>query len=165
MDSYKHFGMGKATERESISFERIGTNYKLSNVLAAIGVVQMRHVVSLLERRRELASRYQSLLAGVNGVRFPEVTPGGRHSFQSFCIFVENRNHILTTLRAGGIEVQIGTYSLHMHKAFASNSGVHLSGDMKGSRYAFDHCLTLPLYHDMKPGEQDRVVSELIKLL
>lgn len=165
MDSYKHFGMGKSVERVSVSFERIGTNYKLSNILAAVGVVQMRHVETLLARRRELAANYASMLEKMPGVKMPSVVANGKHSHQSFCLFIENRNEVMAKMREKGIEVQIGTYSLHMHKAFAEHPDVVIAGEMSGSKYAFEHCLALPLYHELTVTDQARVVEELGKLL
>jgi dTDP-4-amino-4,6-dideoxygalactose transaminase len=163
LDSYKHFGMNSSGSRLDTHFERIGTNYKLSNVQAAIGLVQMRHIASLLERRAQLANRYHELLAGFPGISFPKVTPKGIHSWQSYCIFTPNRDQTIEKLRGENIETQIGTYALHMHKAFNENSNCRIMGDMSSSRYAFDHCLTLPLYNDMTNEEQRFVVSELLK--
>jgi len=165
MNSYKHFGIGASDSREGASFERIGSNYKLSNVLAAIGLVQMEHIDELLEKRLELSRRYEELLSDCNGVKFPEKTPGGRHSCQSFCIFIENRNQVIKSMRPRGIEVQIGTYSLHMHPAFASRPYCQIRGNMPGSKYAFEHCLTLPLYHEMTESEQEDVVQQLLESL
>ena len=62
-------------------------------------------------------------------------------------------------------KVQIGTYALHMHKAYNQSPNCRFVGDMTSSRYAFDHCLTLPLYHDMTLQDQDYVVSQLLALL
>jgi len=56
-----------------------------------------------------------------------------------------------------GIASQIGTYSLHMHKAFNQNKNCDIKGTMPGSKYAFDHCLTLQ--------EQDFVVGELVRIV
>jgi dTDP-4-amino-4,6-dideoxygalactose transaminase len=118
MESYKHFGMGAADSREGTVFARIGTNYKLSNILAAVGLGQMEKIDELLARRRSLANTYIELLKDCKQVTIPAVTPGGVHSFQSFCIFVDNRDKILQQMRSAGVEVQIGTYALHMHPAF-----------------------------------------------
>jgi dTDP-4-amino-4,6-dideoxygalactose transaminase len=161
MESYKHFGMGKATERESIVFERIGTNYKLSNLQAAVGVVQMHSAEALLARRRELAGRYIARLSGIPGVSVPVTTPHGQHSYQSFCIFVPQRDRLLSRLRADGIEAQIGSYALHRHPAFAPGPHVAINGTLEGSSYAYDHCLALPLFHDMTEAQQDEVVGAL----
>jgi dTDP-4-amino-4,6-dideoxygalactose transaminase len=149
MGSYKHFGMASSDSRPDTQFEIVGTNYKLSNIQAAI----------------LLANQYRELLAGVPGISFPKVTPGGIHSWQSFCIFVPNRNEIIRKLKEKNIETQIGTYALHLHRAFNKNPNCRIVGDMSGSRYAFDHCLTLPLYHDMTGEDQEYVVSELLEAL
>jgi len=165
MSSYKHFGMGAHASRKGTRFVRIGGNYKLSNVLAAIGTVQMAHIDFLLSAREKRVRRYQQGLEGVSGVRIPETTPKGAHSWQSFCIFVKNRDEIIEKLREKGIETQIGTYALHLHEAFRDNAACRIMGDMAGSLYAFDHCLTLPLYHDMTAPDQAYVVEELARIV
>ena len=68
-------------------------------------------------------------------------------------------------LRKKGIEVQIGTYSLHMQKAFANGHHCRFHGNMKGSTYAFDHTLALPLYHELSEEDQEYVVRNLIDVL
>jgi dTDP-4-amino-4,6-dideoxygalactose transaminase len=161
MESYKHFGMGKATDREGIVFERIGTNLKLSNLQAAVGVVQMRHVEELLTRRRSLAAQYTERLARLQGVTLPVTTERGVHSYQSFCVFVPERDRLLSNLRRDGIEVQIGTYALHRHPAYQQGAQIDVRGPMSGSSAAFETCLALPLFHDMTNQEQDQVVGAL----
>ena len=161
MESYKHFGMGSSPTREGTSFLRVGTNYKLSNVLAAIGLAQMDMVDELLAERRALAARYDELLAAAPGVVLPPTTPGGRHSYQSYIVFVPERDRFLTSIRAKGVEVQIGTYSLHMHEAFQNGPLCRLEGKMQDSRFAYDHALALPLFHGMTAEEQGYVVEML----
>ena len=166
MSSYKHFGMDMANvSREGVKFRMAGTNFKLTNIQAAIGLGQMSVIDTLLERRRLLAGHYNDLLSWVKGVTVPAVTPGGRHSYQSYCVFVESRDQIMKTMREEGIEVQIGTYALHMHEAFRDTGRFTVHGEMAGSRYAFGHCLTLPLYHDLKTEEQELIVSRLKELI
>lgn len=163
MESYKHFGMGTATERESVVFERVGTNYKLSNVQAAIGVVQMRYVHELLEKRRRLAARYREQFAGRRGVVLPVTTPKGVHSYQSFCILVNDRDGLLMRIRKRGIEVQIGSYALHRHPAFREGGQFEIRGPMTGSTRAFETCLALPLYHELTEAEQDEVIVTVLE--
>lgn len=165
MNSYKHFGIAQEAPREEIIFAGIGTNYKLSNILAAVGLVQMRHIDELLNRRIELAGRYKELLRGLGNIEFPQTNTAGRHSYQSCCLFIENRDSIIKQMRAEGIEVQIGTYALHRQPAFAAGPHIIHCGPFDGSRYAFAHCLTLPLYHEMTEAEQDLVVNQLMQAL
>jgi dTDP-4-amino-4,6-dideoxygalactose transaminase len=165
MESYKHFGMAQATERGSIVFERIGTNYKLSNLQAAVGVVQMQHVDDLLATRRALAARYVGCFAGHPGITLPVTTAHGLHSYQSFCIFVEGRDQLLASIRTGGIEVQIGTYALHRHPAYQGGGLIEVRGPMTGSTWAFEHCLALPLYHELTTAHQDEVIEAVLQEL
>ena len=161
MDSFKHFGMGQSPTREGTSFLRAGTNYKLSNVLAAIGLAQMDMADELLAERRRLAARYDALMAEIPGVEPPLTTPGGRHSYQSYIVFVPERDRVLKSMREKGVEVQIGTYSLHMHEAFAPGPLCRVRGDMANSRAAYDRALALPLFHGMTDEEQDYVAGML----
>lgn len=165
LHSYKKFGMETRDGGQTISFQRIGTNYKLSDVLSAIGLGQMQCVNELLDRRRHLASRYVDGLKSVEGLRIPATTPGGTHSYQSFCVFVKDRDRIRESMREKGIEVQIGTYSLHHEPAFRPSPHCRPHGDMKGSEYAREHSLVLPLYHDLRDEDQEQVVTELRRQL
>jgi perosamine synthetase len=165
LNSYKHFGMGHGNEREQISFDRIGGNYKLSDLQAAVGLVQMLHIDDLLERRLALSDNYFRLLKDCSNIRIPETTEGGLHSRQSFCIFIEDRNKVLFGMRENGIEVQIGTYALHRYPAFANHSSVEIRGSMAGSNYAFEHCLTLPLHHYLSESQQETIIDTLVNSL
>jgi perosamine synthetase len=165
MESYKHFGMGAHDSRLGTRFEAIGTNYKLSNIQAAIGLEQMKQIDLLLAERKRIATKYREYFDEQPGISLPKTTPKGTHSWQSCCIFTGRRDGIIERLREKQIETQIGTYALHLHPAFNQNSNCRIAGEMSGSRYAFDHCLTLPLYHDMTDDDQQYVVSELIQCL
>lgn len=162
MNSYKHFGMKmNNSSREGIVFEIPGTNYKLSNVLSAIGLGQMKEIEILLARRRELAKKYDILFREVPDINIPETTPYGKHSYQSYCLFTKSRDRILNMMRSEGTEVQIGTYSLHMHPAFQNSSNYTLLSEMPGSQKANESCLTLPLFHELTEVEQTYIVNRL----
>jgi len=178
MNSFKHFGMNmNNTAREGVQFDIVGTNYKLTNIQAAIGLGQLKHINRLLSKRVELANNYYRLLKDTGGVQLNPLLETGRcsadcacekpaclHSYQTFAVFVENRDHIMSEMRAKGIEVQIGTYSLHMHKAFQNNPLIELKGDMSNSKWCYTHALALPLFDGLTIEEQGTIVDELKKL-
>ncbi|WP_417291669.1 DegT/DnrJ/EryC1/StrS family aminotransferase [Corallibacter sp.] len=162
MNSYKHFGMNmNNTAREGVQFEIIGTNYKLSNIQAAVGLGQLHHINKLLSRRIELANNYIKLFKNVEGVEIPRTLTNGQHSYQTFCVFVEDRDRIMVEMRAKGIEVQIGTYSLHQHNAFKNGPLIEVKGAMGNSSWCYKHALALPLYNDLTEELQEKVVLEL----
>jgi perosamine synthetase len=174
MNSYKHFGMNMdVLSREAINFTNIGTNFKLTNLQAAVGLGQLNHIESLLKKRIELANNYESMLKNVEGVTLTYFSKNQtciqcecisnrcKHSYQTFSIFVKNRDRIIKEMRKKRIEVQIGTYALHMHKAFQNNKLVEIKGSMKNSLWCFQHALALPLYNDLTYELQQLVVKEL----
>lgn len=163
MISYKHFGMDMSnTNREGIQFAQIGTNYKLSNILSAVGLGQMEKIDDLLSRRRDLAMRYVEMVSDKKEISLPITTAKGKHSYQSFIIYVDKRNEIMNKLRSEGIEVQIGTYSLHMHNAFNNHPLVRIESKMENSKWCFDHALTLPLFHNLTTQNQDLILQNLL---
>ena len=165
MNSYKHFGMDMSgASREGIQFDIIGTNYKLTNIQAAIGLGQLGAIDKLLSKRIELANNYFSLIEKLDNVQIPSTIVNGQHSYQSFCVFVENRDEIMAQMRADDIEVQIGTYSLHHHKAFNDHALVEIKGDLKNSDWCYRHVLTLPLYNDLTFDQQEMIINKLKEL-
>lgn len=157
MWSYKHFGMGSPSSRQSTQFVRVGTNYKLSNILSAVGISQLEQIDDLCARRQALAARYQQRLADVAGVELPITTPGGVHSWQTFCVQVDARDAVMTFMRERGVEVQIGTYALHEQPAFAEYR--RIPDDLPVTASVYRRALALPLYHEMTEAEQDEVVD------
>ncbi|MBO4648404.1 MAG: DegT/DnrJ/EryC1/StrS aminotransferase family protein [Lentisphaeria bacterium] len=161
--SYKHFGMKVEDGKLKLEFERIGTNYKLSNILASVALEQFRMVDTLLAERLKLAARYRQKLLPYPEFQLPAVTEGGVHSYQTFSILMDRRDEVMAKLRAMGIEVQFGAYAIHEQKAFQQSS-VRLSGPLRNSSLTARRNLALPLFYGMTEEEQDIVVAELLKI-
>lgn len=159
--SLKKFGV----DREG-RFVYHGTNYKMSNIVAAIGLEQLKKLDKILEDRIEKAKRYTELLQGLDHIRPPVVKPNVKHTFQPYCIYIEKeggRDKLRQDLLEKGIETQIGTYTLHLEPSYAD---VKRNGDLKISKKLFRNLLTLPLHHELSYEDQEYVVksiSELIK--
>lgn len=165
MKSYKRFGVSKNKNNSLETFEIIGSNYKMSDILAALGLSQIKIFDKLICKKLKLVERYVKTLEKNKKVVLPKVCPKGKHSYQSFCILVENRDQIMMEMKDRGIEVQIGTYALHLHSAFQNNSLIKIKGDLKNSKWVYDHCLSLPLFPQMTFEEQDKVVENLLEIL
>ena len=162
MRSIKNFGTDPTAE--GIEFVRAdSTNLRLSDVLASIGVAQLEKRDEILSRRWELAANYDELLAEVDGVIPPAVIDGGKHNYQSYCVYVEAgdedfRDELIQILDDENIESQIGTYALHRTQAFADTKRV---GDLTNSTALFHNLLTLPMAHSMSGTDQRHVVETL----
>lgn len=162
--SIKMFGM-MAVPGGLPNFTRPGTNYKLSDILGAIGVVQLGKIDEIVARRRELASNYDRLLQDVEGVIPPHVDDGVRHVRQTYAVRITvdgARDRLLNDLKEKNIQSQIGTYSLHVQPSF---SGVRQVGDLGTSKMLFENLLALPLSHYMTSEDQSYVISTIVGLL
>ena len=164
MRSYKRFGIGNLeADRSDICFVGIGTNYKLSDVLAAIGLAQMQSIDILLSDRITQAEIYKKLVSKRNKLEIQATYDGALHSYQTFIVFVENRNEVMRKMREIGIEVQIGTYAVHIHPAYSKYRRVAADGSdfLKGSLYAYEHALALPMFFGLCESEQEYIIEKL----
>jgi perosamine synthetase len=133
-------------------------NYRLSDVLCALGIPQLRRLDELLAARERIASGYGERLAGLP-VTLPEADEGDRHGWQAYVIHVDRRDAVMEALRAQGIQCQIGTYALHRLGAYRDQ------GAFPGADAAYERALALPLHSGLTEGDLDRVAEALDKLV
>jgi perosamine synthetase len=129
------------------------TNYRLSDLLCAVGIPQMRRLPELLAGRRRAAEGYTERLA--DAVLTPSADTGDEHGWQAYVVQLDRRAEALVGLRAQGIEAQIGTYALHHLSAFADQ------GPFPGADAVFGRALALPFHTFLTDGDLDRVAEAL----
>ena len=134
-----------------------GFNYRLPDVLCALGLPQVRRLEDLLRRREQLAAAYAERLAGLDVV-LPSSDPGDRHGWQAYVIQLERRDDALSALRAEGIEAQIGTYALQRLSAYSDQ------GAFPGADVCYERALALPFHSKLSDSDLDRVAQVLTRL-
>ena len=135
-----------------------GFNYRLSDILCAVGLPQIRRLGELLAARTRVADGYAERLRDLP-VLLPRAAEGDVHGWQAYVIQVDGRDRILQKLRAQGIEAQIGTYGLHLLGAYRDQ------GPFPGASRVFEQALALPFHTRLTEGDLDRVVEALDKLV
>jgi perosamine synthetase len=130
-----------------------GFNYRLSDLLCAVGLVQVRRLEELLAVRRRLAAAYTERLDGV--VETPSAGEGDEHGWQAYVVKADGRDNALTALRAAGIEAQIGTYALHRLGAYRDQ------GAFPGADACYERALALPFHSRLTEDDLGRVVAAL----
>jgi dTDP-4-amino-4,6-dideoxygalactose transaminase len=135
-----------------------GLNYRLSDILAAVGIPQMRRLDELLGARTALAVGYSERLAGLP-VTLPEADGGDVHGWQAYVIHVERRDEVMAGLRARGIEAQIGTFALPLLHAYADQ------GFFPGAEHAYERALALPFHTLLTDSDLDRVAEAVSALV
>ena len=131
-----------------------GLNYRLSDILCAVGIPQARRIDELLAERTRVADGYSERLRDLP-VLLPRADDGDVHGWQAYVLQVDDRDRILGELRAQGIEAQIGTYSLPLLGAYRDQ------GEFPGARRVFERALALPFHTRLTDSDLDRVAEAL----
>jgi perosamine synthetase len=134
-----------------------GFNYRLPDILCALGITQLRRLRSLLEARQQLAEGYGELLDGV--VHLPAADVGDTHGWQAYVVQLERRDKALNALREAGIEAQIGTYALHRLAAYRDQ------GPFPGADSVFERALALPFHNRLTEADMERVAGVLTSVV
>ena len=162
----------KSVEFET--YEELGFNYRLTDIQAAIGLVQLNRLDEIVLQRRKLANLYKKHLEGLSSIVTPGERSNTRTNWQSYCIRIEdsfNTQKIMQQLLDIGISTRRGILCAHMEPAYGvepwtwngKDDGKQL--DLKESENARDHCILLPLFHEMETKEIEYVCDSLIRIV
>ena len=132
-----------------------GFNYRLPDLLCAIGIPQVARLEELLRARERVARWYTERLESL--LRAPRAADGDRHGWQAYVVQLDRRDEALAGLREEGIEAQIGTWALHRLEPYRDQ------GPFPGADDAFERALALPFHTRLTEAEVDRVVSVLTR--
>jgi perosamine synthetase len=133
-----------------------GFNYRLPDLLCAIGVPQLARLEELHAARERVASWYTERLE--HAVLIPSAAEGDRHGWQAFVVQLDRRDEALAALRAAGIEAQIGTWALHRLEPYRAQ------GAFPGAERAFERALALPFATTTTEEEVERIAAVLTSL-
>lgn len=144
------------------SYALPGFNYRLTDVQAAIGIEQLKRLPDIVRRRRECAGRYAGLLAAeVPGVEPPREPPWAWSNWQSYCVRLPpgtSQRLVMQRMLDGGVATRRGIMCIHREEAYAD---LPRPFPLAESEAAQDGCVILPLFPDMTPAMQEKVVAAL----
>ena len=145
-------------------YTEVGFNYRMTDVQAAIGIVQLRKLGAMVARRRELAATYAKAVADLDGLRLVADPAWGTTNFQSCWVEVErgfrlDRDELMAHLAGSGISARRGIMAAHQQPAYAGRD----TGDvpLPVTDRLTTRTLILPLFHQMSESEQARVLEAL----
>jgi dTDP-4-amino-4,6-dideoxygalactose transaminase len=146
-------------------YTEVGFNFRMTDIQAAIGLVQLRKLPEMVARRRALARRYQELLSGIPGLLLAADPPYGETNYQSFWMLLPEesavgRDDLLRLLADAGISARRGIMAAHLEPVYAD-----YRPSLPVTERLTKHSLILPLFHQMTPSQQERVVSVVTSAL
>jgi dTDP-4-amino-4,6-dideoxygalactose transaminase len=160
---FRQHGMG-----EQYQYLSLGYNYRMTDVAAAIGRVQLTRLHAITERRRSNAARYDAGLAGVPGVTTPLVPAGYTHAYHQYSILIDaaatpngaNRDAVRASLGERGIGS--GIYypkPLHLHPLFAKYG--YGPGDFPVAERLAAQILALPIHPSLEADDLDYTIASI----
>ncbi len=155
------------------SYPVLGYNYRLTDIQAAVGREQLARLDGVVQRRREIAARYQRELSGVEGILLPEEPDWARTNWQSYCLRLApgfDQRMVMQRMLDRGVSTRRGVMCAHREAAYPPDTwrcGAGCDGrpctHLGVSESIQDSGLILPLYQQMTDEEQGRVVDALLE--
>ncbi len=147
------------------TYDEVGFNYRMTDLQAAMGIVQLGRLPAIVARRRQLAAAYRKVIAEIDGLRAVEDPPWGTGNVQSFWVEVEpdypiDREGLMERLAEAEISARRGIMAAHRQPAYAGRSvdGVPLPATERLT----DRTIILPVFHQMSDSELARVLEVLV---
>jgi UDP-4-amino-4,6-dideoxy-N-acetyl-beta-L-altrosamine transaminase len=163
------FDAGGAVNPWVYEMQDLGYNYRLPDVLCALGLSQLAKLDRFIARRRALAARYRDLLAPlsplVRPVQSPAACDAALHLFVVLIDFAQaglSRRQVMEGLKARGIGSQVHYIPVHRQPYYRARYG---EIDLPGADAYYERCLSLPLFAGMEAGDPERVVEALAAVL
>ncbi|WP_347107484.1 DegT/DnrJ/EryC1/StrS family aminotransferase [Paenarthrobacter sp. S56] len=144
----------------------VGFNYRMTDLQAAVGLVQLGRLGQAVRRRRELAANYAVAFANVPGLRLVADPPYGTCNFQSCWLetgtdFPLGRDELMVQLAHDGISARRGIMAAHRQPAYLTRQPGGSS--LANTEWLTDNTLILPLYHQLAMGDQVRVIDSVLR--
>jgi dTDP-4-amino-4,6-dideoxygalactose transaminase len=141
-----------------------GFNSRLDTLQAVVLSAKLKHLAKWNEQRRAAAKRYDELLARLPAVTRPKTLPGNEHVWHLYVVRVANRDAVLSKLAAAGVGAGVHyPVPIHLQGAFAHLG--HKKGDFPVAEKTAEEILSLPMFPELTPAQQDEVVGALEKAI
>lgn len=158
-------------EAKKVVFEGypvVGYNYRMTDIQASIGIVQLQKLPTFISERRQLVGLYEDMLRGTDIV-LPHEPDWARTNWQSYCVRIadaQKQTRVMQVLLDNAIATRRGIMNAHQEEAYMDNYNCRLPEEgLPNSEKARDTGIILPLWSGMTQEEVQTVVRELKKAL
>ena len=144
-------------------YTEVGFNFRMTDLQAAVGLVQLGRLPQIVARRRAIAARYQDAITGIDGLRAVADPEYGAGNFQSFWVEVgaeypTDRDGLLEALARADISARRGIMAAHRQPPYRELTP---EAGLPVTEHLTDATLILPVYHQLTDEDQERVIAVL----
>ncbi len=139
--------------------QELGFNYRLTDFQAALGNSQLKKAAKGIQRRKEIAEKYDNAFRDVDGIKLPNCNNKVSHAWHLYVIQVEDRAGLYDWLRGNQIDTQIHYIPLHTMPYYRSFGWQ--KGQMPIAEAYYEKCLSLPIFSSLTDDEQNYVIEKV----
>lgn len=165
-DAWNRYGAGN---RWAYEVTDAGFKYNLTDLAAAIGLVQLARLDDMADRRASVAARYDAAFEGTELVRTPPRRAGDRHAWHLYVVRLNldvlaiDRAAVIERLAEAGIGASVHFIPLHLHPWYQRQHG-YRAGDFPVAEALYERSISLPIWPDMTDAQVDRVADTLLEI-
>jgi len=149
---------------EYMDYITLGYNFRMSNILASLGISQLKKIDKLIRMRRENADYLTKKLLGIKNIILPNSLKDYFNVYQMYTIRVKEGNKMRDMLKKylyeKGIMTKVYFYSVHLTSFYRKKFGCK-NGDLPITEKISDQVLTLPMYPNLTKKEMDYIAQEI----
>ncbi len=148
----------------------LGFNYRLPDIVCALGIQQLKKLDANLARRREIAARYTAAFREIPGVIPPAVRAEANPAWHLYPIRLDlekltaDRAQVFRALRAENIGVNVHYIPVHLHPYYRERFG-YQGGEFPVAEDAYARLISLPMFHGMSDQDVDDVIQAVRKVV
>jgi perosamine synthetase len=156
---------GRAPNMDWLDHDRLGFNYRLSDIACALGIAQLHRLDSMLAQRTQVAELYRGALADIDGLELPCPDHGG--DTRGWFVFVVqlprdvDRDETVRALAARGVQSKPYLPAIHLMSFYRERFG-HREGEFPVCEDVAARSLALPFFPEMSEAQISRVAEELL---
>jgi len=158
--------LGRGESGEWLDHERLGYNYRMDELSAALGCSQMERIEEILDKRGRVAKMYYEKLEDVDEIQIPYIAPYiNKMSWFVYVIRLQrgiDRNKVIKFLRENGIECKPYFTPIHLQPFYRKMFGFR-EGDFPKTEEVSGRTIALPFFNNLKEEQIEYVIERLKK--
>lgn len=161
---------GRGTSGAWLAHERLGYNYRISDINCALGIAQISRIVEILSKRKKVAHMYTEALSGIDGLHLPYTDSAVERSWFVYVVRLadkfsqKDRDAILEGLREKGIGCSNYFTPIHLQPFYVKRFG-YKSGDFPITEQVAKRSIALPFYNNLTDDEISYIAETLQELV
>jgi len=138
-----------------------GNKYNTTDINSALGIVQLKKLEKMRDRRKEIASMYDEAFTDISEITIPVIKPDRETSWHLYVIKVKNRNNIINELKDLGISTSVHFIPVHRHPYYKETYN-YQNDDYEVANKVYDESISLPIYPDLSNEDVKYIIEILI---